>query len=410
MKANAIFAVLGLSISIIVARELGPLFKGELTLFLLVSSIFSLSMRFGLDTSIIRYLKNEGANFSLAKNSMYLALMIIFSLLFLLYLLTSYFDNIFYFFNNQKYYYFLYVLIPLEVIGILIASYLLGSNKIAIYSVSIILQPALLLIMLGVFLIFGVELDVWNVITLTVISFFIKLIYLIYKTRHLFSSSERYSLNKSLGLFRFGLKSHIGNIIDFFIIRTDILLIAFFIGIEAVGVYSIAALAEKVNIISGSIGSAIFSKIKSSNDSSLVNQIIRLTLPFLLMIIFLAIILSEYFILLIFGESFQNAIQPFIILIVGFSVLFISKPIKAYLIVVDRPILLTYSSTLALFCNVIFNILLIPDYGLIGAAIATTLANTIYVICLLGYYKIYALVNFKSVFLLRKNDFKEIFQ
>jgi len=409
IKANVLFAVLGIFISVIVARELGALLKGELTLFLLFSSILSLTMRFGLDTSIIRFLKDKKEKNSLLGNSIYFALIMTFSLLLFFYLLIGYFENTSNFFHNKQYYYFLYVLIPLEVVSILIASYLLGSNKISKYSISIVLQPAAMLTMLSMLLVFNVELNVWNAIVLIVISFLIKLAYLMYEARNQLSLSEGYSLNQSLDLFRFGLKSHIGNIMDFFIIRTDIMLILFFAGIEAVGIYSIAALAEKINIISSSIGSAVFAKIESSDDSNLVNKVIRLTLPLLLMIILLAIIFSKYFMTSIFGESFQGAIQPFIILIIGFSILSISKPIKAYLIVIDQPILLTYASTISLVCNIILNLLLIPFYGLTGAAIATTLANIVYVVFLLHYYKKHTLESFKNIFLLRMTDLKGVF-
>ena len=154
IKANVFYAVLGLSVSVIIARELGPLLKGELTLFFLVSSIFSLSMRFGLDTSIIRFLKIKPENFSLVKNSIYLVLIIIF-FLFSLFLTTIFFDITSSLFQLKAYYHFFYVLIPLEVVSILIASYLLGSNKISQYSFSIIIQPTVMFIVVGFFLIFN---------------------------------------------------------------------------------------------------------------------------------------------------------------------------------------------------------------------------------------------------------------
>ena len=406
IKANLVYAFFGLLLSVILARELGPLLKGELTLFLLISSIFSLAMRFGLDTSIIRFIKKKDANFTLVTNSIFLALSIIFSLLLLLLLVSNYSNTISHFFNNQEYYYFLYLLVPLEVVGILIASYLLGSGQITKYSISIVSQPAAMLAMLIILFVLKIDFSLLNVIIFIVISFLTKLIYLVFETRHLFALSERFNLVKSLDLFRFGLKSHIGNILDFFIIRTDILLISFFIGMEAVGIYSIAVLAEKVNIISNSVGSAVLSKIKSSEDANLVNKVLRLTLPILLIIIFLTYVSSEYIIILLFGDAFQNAAQPFIILIIGFSILFISKPIKAYLVVIDKPILLTHASTLALLFNLTLNLLLIPIYGLKGAAIATTIANIVYVLFLLYHFKKNTNGNLKSILFLRKSDFK----
>jgi O-antigen/teichoic acid export membrane protein len=408
-KANMFYAILGLFISVVIARELGPQLKGELTLFFLISSIFGLSMRFGLDTAIIRFLKINPTDFAVLKHSIYLVLIILF-FLFILFLTTIFFDIAPILFQVKEYHYFLYFLVPLEVVSILIASYLLGSNKIAQYSCSIIIQPTVLCIVIGLFFIFKIELTVFNIIAMTVFSFTIKLIYLLVVTKYFDYKKKNYSLKKSFYLLKFGIKSHIGNVMDFFIIRTDILLISFFIGLEAVGIYSIAALAEKINIINSSIGSAVFSKIKCSKDTELVNLIIRATLPLLIIMIIVAMLLSEYFIILVFGENFKDSCEPFIILLIGFSILFISKPIKAYLVIIDKPGLLTVASILSLACNVTLNILLIPKHGLMGAAIATSLANFIYVITLLFYYKKYSNAQIKSIILCKKNDLKEIFR
>ena len=410
-KANVLYAVLGMSASVIIARELGPLLKGELTLFFLVSSVLSLSMRFGLDTAIIRFLKVKPEDFSLVKNSIYLALIIMLFFGFILFLTTIFFDITTSLNQLEKYHHFLYVLIPLEVISILIASFLLGSNKISQYSFSIVIQPTVFFILVVFYLILNIQLTIFNIIAITAFSFAIKFIYLLVITKYFYYiKKETFSIKKSFYLLTFGIKSHLGNVLDFFILRTDILLISFFIGLEAVGIYSIAALAEKINIINGSIGSAVFSKIKCSKNTELVNQIIRLTLPFLIIINVVAIFLSEHFIHFVFGESFKNASQPFTILLIGFSILFISKPIKSYLIVIDKPSLLTVASILSLACNFALNILLIPRHGLMGAAIATSLANSMYVITLIFYYKRYSNTQIKDIFVCKKNDLKEIFK
>lgn len=408
LKANVLYALLGLSINVIIARELGPYLKGELALFLLLSSFLALSMRLGLDTSIIRFLKTKGGDFSLVINSIFFSLIIIFSFFFFLFIITNNLSSTSNFIKSHEYYYFIYLLIPIEVVGLLISSFLLGSNHISKYSRSIVIQPLSFLAVICTLLIFNFQLHVEIVITITVISYLIKLIYLLYLVRALSYRQIKFSLSKSFNLARFGMKSHIGNVMDFFIIRTDVLLISFFIGIEGVGIYSISMLAEKINILSNSIGSAVFAKIKTSKDSNLVNKIIRQTLPILLFIILVAIFFSNFVMSKLFGASFDAAVHPFIILLIGFAFLALSKPMKAYLVVIDKPFLLSKASAVSLFCNLIFNIILIPSYGLIGAAIATSFANIIYVLFILHHYKKFSLENYKSIFLITKTDLMDL--
>jgi len=60
--------------------------------------------------------------------------------------------------------------------------------------------------------------------------------------------------------------------------------------------------------------------------------------------------------------------------------------------------------------NIILNIVFIPAYGLIGAALATSIANIIYVLFIVYYYKKYSLASYKSIFFTSKNDFIGLFK
>ena len=56
-RANIVYSIFSLLSSVIISRGLGPEMKGEFVFFMLVCSIHSLGLRFGLDVSIIRFVK-----------------------------------------------------------------------------------------------------------------------------------------------------------------------------------------------------------------------------------------------------------------------------------------------------------------------------------------------------------------
>jgi O-antigen/teichoic acid export membrane protein len=83
-------------------------------------------------------------------------------------------------------------------------------------------------------------------------------------------------------------------------------------------------------------------------------------------------LLSKEIVLFLFGVDYMPSILALQILIWGVIFAFIVSPFENLILSINKQFINTVEVFLAMILNIIINILLIPKYGLVGAAIATT--------------------------------------
>lgn len=162
----------------------------------------------------------------------------------------------------------------------------------------------------------------------------------------------------------------------------DVLMLTFFRTLEEVGVYSaVLPSALLFSTIGGSVGavllpvvSEMFAKKKHSSvrrGLRLINSLLSAVLIPLTVLVF---IFSDKIIALLFGSDFSSGDLPLKILIIGaaFNALFLVS--SKVVIAKGRPEAITKVIISATILNIVVNLVLIPVYGLIGAAIATSLS------------------------------------
>lgn len=168
-----------------------------------------------------------------------------------------------------------------------------------------------------------------------------------------------------------------------FLIATeiDIIMLGMFSTNTEVGIYAAAKqVIIKIPHISLAIVMGImpvFAKLNSSNHEELqdlLNKILKVNAIIMIPIVLSILFFSGYFIPLIFGEKYSASVLPLQILTVYLLCTSFSKPLSQFLtyrgIAVNRVI---YTSGVIIL-NIILNMLLIPQYGAVGAAIATSVA------------------------------------
>ncbi|ELY95668.1 membrane protein involved in the export of O-antigen and teichoic acid [Natrialba hulunbeirensis JCM 10989] len=165
----------------------------------------------------------------------------------------------------------------------------------------------------------------------------------------------------------------------------DILIIGFFVTQAAVGAYEIAwRVAGPVLLLTSAIGTTIFPQISSweSEDSKeslerLLPKIITPSLVFVFPAFFGGILLSEEILGLIFGQEFTAAWLALIILLAGKLPRAIRQIVGKSLLGLNRPDLVTHAALVDIIANLVLNIILIWHFGILGAALGTTLSMTI---------------------------------
>lgn len=190
----------------------------------------------------------------------------------------------------------------------------------------------------------------------------------------------------------FGWKSHLSNILTFINYRADLFFVNFFLNPAATGVYVIAVqLAESLWMLSNSVSIVIFPRLSELNKSEDTRR--QLTPLISRWLLFLsaggAVIISLFappFIKLLYGNEFLTAIGALQWLLPGILVGSVSRVLANDIAARGKPELNLYIALITVSFNIVSNIILIPIFGLKGAAIATTLAYTLDAVAKLWLY------------------------
>ena len=191
----------------------------------------------------------------------------------------------------------------------------------------------------------------------------------------------------------YGWKAHLGNILTFINYKADIFLTNLFLGPAAVGVYVIAvALAEKLWLVSQAVSTVLLPRLSQlSSDEGKRKELTPLVARWVLLTTLLGAfavgVLAEFLLTLVFGPEYKDALVPLWILLPGIVLISASRVMANDIAARGRPELNMYTAIAVASINVIGNLILIPSYGLPGAAAATTIAYTLDLILRLIIYR-----------------------
>ena len=164
----------------------------------------------------------------------------------------------------------------------------------------------------------------------------------------------------------------------FFIHCTDTLMVAYFLPAEKIGIYRVAVRIATLQMVFLTAFNSIFAPIISDfhhRDEkeklhSLFKTVTRWGFSLALMV-FIIIVVSPCEILRMFGGEFVSGQYSLIILSIGQLVSVGTGGVGIMLMMTGMEKLEFVNSVMTLIMNVVMNILLIPRFGIVGAAIAT---------------------------------------
>lgn len=194
-------------------------------------------------------------------------------------------------------------------------------------------------------------------------------------------------------LIVYGLKIYSNVIIGRLLLRVDLLLITNLGGGPAsVGVYSIAVtLAERVWTFSGFTSNVLMPRIASwHNEDDRRNQLTLLVAKYSLWVSILAgialVVFGRWAINLLYGSEFDRSFTAMMYLLPGILMYNFTRIFGSDAIGRGRGGYVTPIVVAALILNTILNIVLIPPYDFIGAAIASSAAYTLYAFLLMWFF------------------------
>lgn len=187
-------------------------------------------------------------------------------------------------------------------------------------------------------------------------------------------------IKKTLG---YGWKAHLSNILAFANYKADVFLTNLFLGPLSVGVYVIAvAIAEQLWLISQAVSAVLLPRLSQlSADEDKRKRLTPLIARWVLVVTFLGsltvAVIAGPIIALVFGPDFSHALLPLWILLPGIVLMSAARVLANDIAARGRPELNMYISVVVVVVNIVGNLILIPIYGLPGAAAATTIAYTL---------------------------------
>lgn len=180
----------------------------------------------------------------------------------------------------------------------------------------------------------------------------------------------------------FGFYVVLANSIGLINTQIDSLMIGYFMDKTEVGYYAVAVtLVEGLTLISGSVQNISYATISNyygrKNYKNIVNYIKSCLLKVSAVTAFSSFILilfGQSIIEILFSKDFLLAYSPLLILLVGYSINVPISSINGTLQSIGKVTLVFRISLLCAIINTLLNFLLIPEYGINGAATATSIS------------------------------------
>jgi stage V sporulation protein B len=191
-------------------------------------------------------------------------------------------------------------------------------------------------------------------------------------------ATRLWNSKRQAALAVYGLRAHLGNILQGLNYRLDIFLVAFFLTTKEVGLYSVAVTAaELLGVVPTVLGWVILQRaavLPSARASNVTSAATRLTSLVTLVGAFVLLLSGDTLIRLVFGQPFRSSALPLKLLLPGMWALGIWRNLTNDLAGRGYPEARSYTAGVAVVVTVALDLALIPRLGISGAALASTTA------------------------------------
>jgi len=383
--SSVVTLLIGFLLRVILARWLGATDLGLYQMVITIYGIGILVATFGIPVALIKYVaeyKDDQDKLTQTVSSGLIS-SVIFGIVagILMYALSGLLANFFHMPELAHLLRILAIVFPFTCIFETWLGLFTGLRKMKTYTVLMTLRSLLMTLLTIAFvkLGFGIEGAVFAI----VLSVFVGCIVGLFPSRAFFRPNLRGFIENARRLVSFGGQAFGGNAVNIIANQADIVLIGYFLTAATVGYYSVAVnLSMFLPLVPSAIQRVTFpatSEYWSKNNREALQRMIDKSMKYSMCImLFLGLVIgffSEAIITAIFGEEFIYAVLPLCVLLIsrvirGGTIV----PIGASLAGIGRPDLALKAAAISAATNVGLNILLIPRFGILGAAIATTIS------------------------------------
>ncbi len=408
LGSRAGVALLGTLTSIFLARGLGPDKRGLFALVTLLPTTLLTITKLGITPANVYCVRREGASLSgVATNSLFLGMVLgLVVCAATWFLRDALLSTIL---GGVPGWALLLALwrVPLLLVDNFFWGVLQAKGNFSLYNRRTLAGAALVMVMV-VGARFTVGLTLWNASWIYAATTTIVVLSLLYTTRQMIPFGlrpDRALLGRQMS---FGLLSYAQILTMHMLFRSDVYIVSYFLGATQAGFYSLALhFTEIVLEIPQAIGWVIYPKMASLDKSdvhALTAQASRGTILLTATSGMVAAIGGPFLIPLWYGADFAAAARPLSYAMLGAVMMSVFTILSRDFTSRNKQAINISSGMVALVSNVLFNILLIPRYGIVGAAIATSMAYTLAAVMLLIAFRRDSGMGFREVLIPRRSD------
>ena len=384
--------IMGLTflIGVVMARFLGPTDLGAFSVALVVPALVSLFLQFGLGVANVYFIGRKKYPVDvLLGNALTLSLITSVLVLPLYLLLIPFLLRTVAVGVQSEVLVLIGVSIPLALIGGHISYIFLGLQDIQEYNLLKLVRNGSTLLFL-VFFVLILRLSVMGAVIAMTLAWTLMVVRGLWALRRVATVRLLWNWPVLKDCLRLGIKGYLANLFQFFNYRLDVLLLSFFMGVAAVGIYATAvATAEVLWYVPEAVATVLFPRTAGTSEEearSFTPMVSRTVFPWTLVWGILLALLSYPVVILVFGGRYAAAVRPLQLLLPGVVMLSLSKVLSSDL--GGRGLLLynTLSSLVGLIATVALDLLLIPRWGINGAAVASSISYTLSTLLVLVLY------------------------
>jgi stage V sporulation protein B len=412
---NAVFltyvasAALAFGVFVLVARALGPDGRGVYALFLLTASITQGVLGLGLNVSAMYFLGKRlmplprvvGHGIAVALLAGALSTLLV---LLAWPLLGDRFAE-----HGVPYWTFAFV-VPLFIVYGLLTSVLQATGRFLAMNAVLLTQPIVNFSLLRATMTLGYVDTTRAVLFWTVGTFAATLLALALLAPSMRSANWwRIDLPSLRELVRFGLRGQIGNVMQLLNYRLDQYIVLLFVNTAGVGIYSVAVgLTQSVWFISNAIATVLLPRLTATDaaDAARTTPLVCRTTLFVSALGAAALAVVSPAVLLLFGHAYRPALTPLLWLLPGTVALSGSKILASYVFSQGYPGTNSLITVASLVVTLIADFVLIPQFGVAGAAVASTLAYCTHCALSLVAYRGISGGSIREAVLVRGEDFR----
>ncbi|MFE7772956.1 lipopolysaccharide biosynthesis protein [Streptomyces sp. NPDC057445] len=175
-----------------------------------------------------------------------------------------------------------------------------------------------------------------------------------------------------------GTRYHLGPASVYLLMNADIYLLSAFTGAREVGIYSLAVgLAGYSRMLADVVSQVMLKRQFNSSDTESVDVTVRVTRYAALLAVASALVLmlaAPVLVGAMYGSAYADTVPLVLLLAPGVMALGASRLPSAYLLRLRRAKLVVVPSVIALAVNIGLNLMLIPMWGAVGCAVASSVA------------------------------------